>query len=334
MISSKRLDIDLAQFIENYCSALFVGLDLRLAVLFFAVFASLFCDSYLCMANPVVLLCKQGESNCGAVLSQSLTFKCLIDKLLGKWNDLIEGFVFIVLFVAWSSMLFLDTEEDLNVLHALAVSSQISCVNVIVRDLVGSVSGSTVVNASSNGNDDVRLTPSKRPYEFVQVMKWEYGVDVSYRKVWMGVEKARGYVFGDYTSSFKDLAWYVDAAKAANLTSVFDLEYDENRRFTRLFVGYDACNKEREEEMNGLEEMFVKRLRISGDEEEHKYYYLDALNSLPDELPLLIFSKITDPKTLLICSHLQTNFIHFVKFPIAFNPIPNPSNPFHYNSNS
>lgn len=100
----------------------------------------------------MVLLCKRGESNCGAVLSQSLTFKCLIDKLLGKWNDLIEGFVFLVLFVAWSSMLFLDTEEDLNVLHALAVSSQISCVNVIVRDLVGSVSGSTVVNASSNGN--------------------------------------------------------------------------------------------------------------------------------------------------------------------------------------
>ncbi|KAH7835170.1 hypothetical protein Vadar_023515 [Vaccinium darrowii] len=46
----------------------------------------------------------------------------------------------------------------------------------------------------------------------------------------MGVEKARGY-----------LLWYVDATKAANLTSVSNLESDENQRFTRLFVGYDAC---------------------------------------------------------------------------------------------
>ncbi|KAL7183828.1 hypothetical protein ACSBR2_026078 [Camellia fascicularis] len=32
-----------------------------------------------------------------------------------------------------------------------------------------------------------------------------YGTKVSYRRAWMGVEKARGLVFGDYSSSFDDL---------------------------------------------------------------------------------------------------------------------------------
>ncbi|XP_028067469.1 uncharacterized protein LOC114270220 [Camellia sinensis] len=43
-----------------------------------------------------------------------------------------------------------------------------------------------------------------------------YGTEVSYRRAWMGVEKARGLVFGDYSSSFDDLRWYVDAANDCN----------------------------------------------------------------------------------------------------------------------
>ncbi|KAI8558887.1 hypothetical protein RHMOL_Rhmol04G0131000 [Rhododendron molle] len=44
----------------------------------------------------------------------------------------------------------------------------------------------------------------------------KYGLDLSYHHVWLGVEKAKGEIFGDYESSFDKLRWYVEAAKIAN----------------------------------------------------------------------------------------------------------------------
>ncbi|KAL7233265.1 hypothetical protein ACSBR1_016986 [Camellia fascicularis] len=46
----------------------------------------------------------------------------------------------------------------------------------------------------------------------------------------MGVEKARGLVFCDYSSSFDDFRWYIDAANACNPGSVFDMEFDIDRK--------------------------------------------------------------------------------------------------------
>ncbi|KAL7173804.1 hypothetical protein ACSBR2_033128 [Camellia fascicularis] len=60
----------------------------------------------------------------------------------------------------------------------------------------------------------------------------------------MGVEKARSVVFGDYSSSFDDLRWYVDATNYANLGSVFDMKFDvdsKGRHFKRLFFAFEAC---------------------------------------------------------------------------------------------
>ncbi|XP_028069208.1 uncharacterized protein LOC114271775 [Camellia sinensis] len=56
--------------------------------------------------------------------------------------------------------------------------------------------------------------------EVVCDFKDYYGTEVSYRRAWMGVEKARGLIFGDYSSSFDDLRWYVDAANDCNPGSV------------------------------------------------------------------------------------------------------------------
>ncbi|KAL7260620.1 hypothetical protein ACSBR1_006312 [Camellia fascicularis] len=41
--------------------------------------------------------------------------------------------------------------------------------------------------------------------EVVCDFKDYYGTEVSYRRAWMGVEKTRNVVFGDYSSSFDDL---------------------------------------------------------------------------------------------------------------------------------
>ncbi|XP_058189538.1 uncharacterized protein LOC131307147 [Rhododendron vialii] len=70
----------------------------------------------------------------------------------------------------------------------------------------------------------------------------KYGLDLSYHHAWLGVEKARGEIFGDYESSFDKLRWYVEAAKIANPGSLLKLEVDPvSKEFSRLFVSFNAC---------------------------------------------------------------------------------------------
>ncbi|KAL7183436.1 hypothetical protein ACSBR2_025776 [Camellia fascicularis] len=80
--------------------------------------------------------------------------------------------------------------------------------------------------------------------EVVCDFKDYYGTKVSYRRAWMGVEKTRDVVFGDYSSSFDDLRWYVDTTNDCNLGSVFDMEFDidsKGRHFKCLFFAFEAC---------------------------------------------------------------------------------------------
>ncbi|XP_028060678.1 uncharacterized protein LOC114264267 [Camellia sinensis] len=56
----------------------------------------------------------------------------------------------------------------------------------------------------------------------------------------MGVEKARSAVFGDYSSSFDDLRWYVDAANEVNPGSVFDMEFVIDSLYLLCFAIVDS----------------------------------------------------------------------------------------------
>ncbi|XP_028081891.1 uncharacterized protein LOC114283273 isoform X2 [Camellia sinensis] len=58
-------------------------------------------------------------------------------------------------------------------------------------------------------SSDIRSKALTSVSEVVCDFKDYYGTEVSYRRAWMGVEKARGLVFGDYSSSFDDLRWPV-----------------------------------------------------------------------------------------------------------------------------
>ncbi|XP_028122064.1 uncharacterized protein LOC114319258 [Camellia sinensis] len=63
-------------------------------------------------------------------------------------------------------------------------------------------------------------------------------------RAWMGVEKTRDVVFGDYSSSFDDLRWYVDVANDCNSGSVFYMEFDidsKGSHFKCLFFAFEAC---------------------------------------------------------------------------------------------
>ncbi|XP_028085950.1 uncharacterized protein LOC114286923 [Camellia sinensis] len=93
-------------------------------------------------------------------------------------------------------------------------------------------------------SSDIRNKTLTSINEVVCDFKDYYGTEVSYQRVWMGVEKARGLVFGDYLSSFDDLRWYVDAADDCNPGSVFYVEFDvdsKGRHFKCLFFAFEAC---------------------------------------------------------------------------------------------
>ncbi|XP_028121256.1 uncharacterized protein LOC114318534 [Camellia sinensis] len=77
------------------------------------------------------------------------------------------------------------------------------------------------------------------PIHVVWDFKLGYGLRVSYRQAWMGVEKANGDIFGDYLMSFDQLRWYIDVAKSCNLGTYIDFECDDDtKRFKRLFVPF------------------------------------------------------------------------------------------------
>ncbi|KAI8551439.1 hypothetical protein RHMOL_Rhmol06G0185700 [Rhododendron molle] len=90
--------------------------------------------------------------------------------------------------------------------------------------------------------DDVRDKSKKRAVDVVDDLKEYYGVDVSYNRAWLAVQKVKSSAFGDYSDSFNQLQWYRNAVLNSDPRSVFDVEWDQStNHFLRLFVAFDAC---------------------------------------------------------------------------------------------
>ncbi|XP_028079644.1 uncharacterized protein LOC114281398 [Camellia sinensis] len=90
--------------------------------------------------------------------------------------------------------------------------------------------------------DRVRDQPLTRPTDVVFDLKNEYGLDISYRVAWFGVEKARGEVYGDHATSFDQLRWYSNAVMQKNPNSYINFEFDQKiGRFVRYFISFRAC---------------------------------------------------------------------------------------------
>ncbi|KAL7215301.1 hypothetical protein ACSBR1_027465 [Camellia fascicularis] len=88
----------------------------------------------------------------------------------------------------------------------------------------------------------VREQPLTRPTDVVFDMKDGYGLDISYRVAWLGVEKARNEVFGDHDMSFDQLRWYNDAVMQNNPRSYIDLDFEQQTgRFVRYFISFRVC---------------------------------------------------------------------------------------------
>ncbi|XP_028098384.1 uncharacterized protein LOC114298078, partial [Camellia sinensis] len=88
----------------------------------------------------------------------------------------------------------------------------------------------------------VRDRPLTRSTDVVLDLKDDYGLDVNYRIAWLGVEKARGELFGAHSVSFDQLRWYREAIMQYNPGSYVDIDYDEhNYRFRYFFISFKAC---------------------------------------------------------------------------------------------
>ncbi|KAI8522345.1 hypothetical protein RHMOL_RhmolUnG0002000 [Rhododendron molle] len=88
---------------------------------------------------------------------------------------------------------------------------------------------------------ELRSRPFKRAIDIMHDMKEDYGLDVTYRRSHMGLQKAKDSVFGSYSASFADLKWYVQKFKEVDSSSSIVLNCDDSKHFTRLFVGFGAC---------------------------------------------------------------------------------------------
>ncbi|XP_028106141.1 uncharacterized protein LOC114305256 [Camellia sinensis] len=88
----------------------------------------------------------------------------------------------------------------------------------------------------------VRDRPLTRPTDVAYSFKADYGLDISYHVAWLGIEKAREAMHGDYLTSFDQLRWYGDAVQHYNPGSHINIDYDlKTSQFKRFFIAFVAC---------------------------------------------------------------------------------------------
>ncbi|KAL7263884.1 hypothetical protein ACSBR1_001937 [Camellia fascicularis] len=76
-----------------------------------------------------------------------------------------------------------------------------------------------------------------RSTDVAYTFKVDYGLDISYHVAWLGVEKVREAMHGDYLISFDQLRWYNDVVKHYNPRSHININNDlKTSQFKSGFV--------------------------------------------------------------------------------------------------
>ncbi|XP_028083309.1 uncharacterized protein LOC114284574 [Camellia sinensis] len=121
--------------------------------------------------------------------------------------------------------------KTLNNLHSCGAVVRTRKNNRLNSELVCNVIG-----------DQLRDKLLTRPTDVVFDLKKEYDLNVSYHIAWLGVEKARGEVYGDYHVSFDQLMWYTDAVMQYNPGSYVNLDFEQSTgRFKWFFISFKSC---------------------------------------------------------------------------------------------
>ncbi|XP_028101778.1 uncharacterized protein LOC114301073 [Camellia sinensis] len=88
----------------------------------------------------------------------------------------------------------------------------------------------------SNSCASIKITEGCSYHEVVEK------TSAKLKELSVGVDKARGGLFGDFATSFDQLRWYLETAMITNLESVFELDVDKSSGcFRRLFVAFHGC---------------------------------------------------------------------------------------------
>ncbi|XP_028095515.1 uncharacterized protein LOC114295480 [Camellia sinensis] len=144
----------------------------------------------------------------------------------------------------------LQSEEDLEIMVGLALSCDIHRIDVFVQ-CCSLGEGYMICDVEASSSSSVEWDKGL----LKELLNFEMRCQIKHARMTSSmigglissdirVEKARGLVFGDYSSSFDDLRWYVDAANDCNLRSVFYMEFDvdsKGRHFECLFFAFEAC---------------------------------------------------------------------------------------------
>ncbi|KAL7194752.1 hypothetical protein ACSBR1_035064 [Camellia fascicularis] len=141
-----------------------------------------------------------------------------------------------------------------------------------------------------------RMHALTRPTNVVYDLKKDYGLEVSYRVAWLGVEKARGEMFGAHSISFDQLRWYNIAVMENNPGSYINIDYDQhNNRFLRKFKGNLLAATVKD----GNQGLFPLAIAIVDSENTTNWsWFLGQLAHVVDDRRTLMF--VTDRHTGLL----------------------------------
>ncbi|KAG5564673.1 hypothetical protein RHGRI_000754 [Rhododendron griersonianum] len=181
------------------------------------------------MEGSVILMCKRGELSAGVVLSRRATFQDLVEKLCRKWSDLKGGALLllrinaidVILMVSGSSSTCSTVDPCSSDGGSIASCGELTVVNEEFN-AVHTCDSAVLTNKISQVSchfigrlvtEELRSRPFKRAIDIMHYLKEDYGVDVTYRRSHMGLQKAKDSAFGSYSASFADLKWYVQKFK-------------------------------------------------------------------------------------------------------------------------
>ncbi|XP_071724502.1 uncharacterized protein [Rutidosis leptorrhynchoides] len=86
--------------------------------------------------------------------------------------------------------------------------------------------------------DRLRESPYIKPKEIANELLQDFGVKLSYTRIWRGIGDAREQLHGPYKESYNKLPWFCEKLVETNPGSIANLVIGEDKRFKSLFVSF------------------------------------------------------------------------------------------------
>lgn len=88
--------------------------------------------------------------------------------------------------------------------------------------------------------EKLRESPHHKPKEISKSILRDFGVSLNYTQVYRGIEGAREQLQGSYKEAYNQLPLFCDKLLEANPGSIVKFLIDDDRKFQRLFISFEA----------------------------------------------------------------------------------------------